>query len=137
MRQIGRTTVLGIMVVATGIAVLASKTAWWDARAAAIGGIDARVVATNIPGASAISQVYTFLSGGTLMPGGCTNPSPIPTKFLGYTMQGARRAASAPPLPKAEAASHDGSDGCMLDEAAHYDQLSADADRAAQDVAVL
>jgi hypothetical protein len=89
MRRIGRTAVLGIIVVATGIALLASETAWRDARAAEIAGIDARVVAANIPGASAISQVGTFLSGGTLMPGGCTNPSPIPTKFLGYTMQGA------------------------------------------------
>jgi hypothetical protein len=85
MSQIGRTTVLGTMIVATGIAVLASETAWRDARAAAIAGIDARVVATNIPGASAISQVGTFLSGGTLMPGNCANPSPIPTNFPGYT----------------------------------------------------
>jgi hypothetical protein len=77
------------MAVATGMAVLASETAWRDARAAAIEGIDARVVATKIPGASAISQVGTFLSGGTLMPGGCTNPSPIPTKFPGYTVPGA------------------------------------------------
>jgi hypothetical protein len=85
MRQIGRTTVLGIMVVATGIAVLASETAWWDARAAAVAGIDARVVASNIPGASAIAQIGTFLN--VPPPGACANP--IPSKFPTYIEPGA------------------------------------------------
>jgi hypothetical protein len=51
--------------------------------------IDARVVATNIPGASAIAQVGTFINGGTLTPGDCANPSPIPTKFPAYVQPGA------------------------------------------------
>jgi hypothetical protein len=73
------------MVVATGIAVLASETAWQDARAAAIAGIDARVVATNIPGASAIAQIGTFLD--VPPPGACANP--IPSKFPAYIEPGA------------------------------------------------
>jgi hypothetical protein len=85
MRQIGRTTVLGIMVVATGIAVLASETAWWDARAAAVAGVDAHVVATNIPGASAIAQIGMFLN--VPPPGACANP--IPSKFPTYIEPGA------------------------------------------------
>jgi hypothetical protein len=85
MRQIGRATVLGILVVATGIAALASETTWWDARAAAIASIDARVVATNIPGASAIGQIGTFLN--VPPPGACANP--IPSKFPTYIEPGA------------------------------------------------
>src|SRR5207248_7490447 len=88
MRQIGRSTALSIMVVATGIAVFTSEAAWRAARADRIQRINARVVAVNIPGASAISQIGTFVSGGTLMPGGCANPSPIPTKFSTYTLPG-------------------------------------------------
>ena len=88
MRQIGRSTALSIMVVATGIAVFTSEAVWRAARADRIQRINARVVAVNIPGASAISQIGTFVSGGTLMPGGCANPSPIPTKFSTYTLPG-------------------------------------------------
>jgi hypothetical protein len=83
MRQIGRIIALGILVVA----LLASESEWGEARAVA--GINARVVATNIPGASTIAQVGTFVSGGTLTPGDCPNPSPIPTKFLAYIRPGA------------------------------------------------
>jgi hypothetical protein len=66
MRQIGRTTALGLMFVATGVAVLASEAMRQEARAQAVAGINASVVAVNIPGASAIAQIGTFVSGGTL-----------------------------------------------------------------------
>ena len=89
MRRIGRTTALGVMAVATGITVLASDAPWRDARAHAVVAIPARVVAVNIPGASAIAQIGTFVSGGTLSPGNCPNPSPIPSKFSAYTGTGA------------------------------------------------
>jgi hypothetical protein len=91
MRQIGRTIALGILIGAA----LASESKWGEARAQALAGINApvvvnaRVVATNIPGASAIAQVGTFVSGGTLTPGDCANPSPIPTKFPTYILPGA------------------------------------------------
>jgi hypothetical protein len=81
MRQIGKTTALGILVVAAGMAALASGGGWWGARAQAVVGINARVVATNIPGASAIAQIGTFLTGG------CA--APIPTSFQSYTASGA------------------------------------------------
>jgi hypothetical protein len=93
MRQIGKTTALGILVVAAGMAALASGGGWRGARAQAVVGINGRVVATNIPGASAIAQVGSFLTGGTLTPAGapapgdlikCANPGPIPNKFPGY-----------------------------------------------------
>jgi hypothetical protein len=91
MRQIGRTIALGILIVA----MLASESKWGEARAQTLAGINARVVvnarvvATNIPGASAIAQVGTFVSSGTLTPGDCANPSPIPTKFPTYILPGA------------------------------------------------
>jgi len=85
MRQIRRTIALGILIAAT----LASESKWGEARAQALAGINARVVATNITGASAIAQVGTFVSGGTLIPGNCANPSPIPTNFPTYILPGA------------------------------------------------
>jgi hypothetical protein len=90
MRQIGRTTALGLMFVATGVAVLASEAVRQESLARAITDIKASVVAINIPGASAIAQIGSFINGGTLTSGNnnCTNPSPIPTKFLGFTQLG-------------------------------------------------
>jgi hypothetical protein len=58
MRQIGRTIALGILIF---VAALASESKWGEARAQGLADIDARVVATNIPGASAIAQVGTFV----------------------------------------------------------------------------
>ena len=76
----------GIMALAAGIAVVDGDAAWQAARAQAITAINARVIATNIPGASAISQVGTFLN----------NPAPalhcahpIPTLFPSYIQPGA------------------------------------------------
>ena len=60
MRLIGRTTLLGTIVVVTGIAALASETGWRQARAQTVADINAHVVAANIPGASAIAQIGTF-----------------------------------------------------------------------------
>jgi len=93
MRQISRPTALAIMAVALGIATLDGEAVWRAARAGGTQGINARIVAVNIPGASAIAQIGTFVNGGTLDPSPigkpCANPSPIPTKFPGYTGQGA------------------------------------------------
>jgi hypothetical protein len=60
------------------------------ARAEGVENVNARVVAVNIPGASAIAQVGTFVPpGGTLTPGptpaGCASPGPIPKNFATYT----------------------------------------------------
>jgi hypothetical protein len=65
---------------ALGIATLDGEAVWRAARADGIQGINARVVAINIPGASAISQVGTFLSVPPVACGG----SPIPTHFPSY-----------------------------------------------------
>jgi hypothetical protein len=59
MGQTSRHTALGIMAVAAGIAVLGGEIAWPGEIPPAL---DARVVAINIPGASAIAQVGTFLN---------------------------------------------------------------------------
>jgi hypothetical protein len=90
--KIRKFATFGIMAVAAGIATLDGEPAWRAARADGIQGIKARIVAVNIPGASAISQVGTFVSGGSLTPAppsGCKNPSPIPTNFSAYTQRGA------------------------------------------------
>jgi hypothetical protein len=83
MGQTSRHTALGIMAVA-GIAVLGGEIAWPGARAQTISALDARVVAINIPGASAIAQVGTFLS----MPAPPCG-SPIPSFFPSYIQTGA------------------------------------------------
>lgn len=88
MRQISRPTALGLIAVAAVIAVLDGEAAWRAARAEAILGIDASIVAVSIPGASTIGQIGTFLSTGTLTPGNCANPMPIPKNFPTYTLPG-------------------------------------------------
>ena len=82
MGQTSRHTALGIMTVAAGIAVLGGEIAWPGEIPPAL---DARVVAINIPGASAIAQVGTFLN--VPPPGACANP--IPTKFPSFIQPGA------------------------------------------------
>jgi hypothetical protein len=83
----------GIFALAAGIAVLGGETQWQAAQAQPIPSISARVVAANIPGASAISQVGEFLnnsevcaikSDGTKIP----FPHPIPTLFPQFTTTG-------------------------------------------------
>src|SRR6516165_1323974 len=59
------------------------------ARAEPILGIEASVIAVDIPGASAIAQVGTFLSGPPIPLGQCTLPHPIPTSFGDFIKPGA------------------------------------------------
>jgi hypothetical protein len=66
--------------IAIGVILHASLAA-----AQAIPGINARLVAVNIPGASAIAQIGTFLN--VAPPAACANP--IPTKFATYIQPGA------------------------------------------------
>jgi len=77
---------------AAGIAIVDSDAGWQAARAQAIPHIQARVIATNIPGASAISQVGTFLLNAPPL-AMCTAtvafPSPIPTSFALFIQPGA------------------------------------------------
>src|SRR5712691_11798948 len=68
----------GIIALAAGIAVVDGVAARRAAWAQAIPNLDARVIAINIPGASAVSQVGTFLSGPPTPFGECTLPHPIP-----------------------------------------------------------
>jgi hypothetical protein len=85
MRQISRHAALSIMTLAAGIAVVDGDATWRAARAQELTDVDARVVAINIPGASAVSQVGTFLN--VPPPGACANP--IPTKFPAFIQLGA------------------------------------------------
>src|SRR5262245_23719072 len=79
----------GITALAAGVAVVDGNATWQAAQAQEIVQVQARVIATNIPGASAISQVGTFLLNNTSPPAMCTTttvppvpfPSPIPTSF--------------------------------------------------------
>jgi hypothetical protein len=74
----------GVMVLAAVTAVVGGDAVWQVARAQAVTRIDARVIAENIPGASAISQVGTFLNNP---PPACARP--IPTLFPTFTVPGA------------------------------------------------
>jgi hypothetical protein len=71
--------ILGVMALAAGISAFDAE----GARAEAIPLFDARVIAVNIPGASAVSQVGTFLHN----PASCS--SPIPTSFPSFIQPGA------------------------------------------------
>jgi hypothetical protein len=73
------------MALAAGITVAEGDAVWQAARAQAITNIKARVIATNIPGASAISQVGTFLNNP--VPPACAHP--IPTLFVPFIQPGA------------------------------------------------
>jgi hypothetical protein len=68
----------GVMVLTAVTAVVGGDAAWQVAQAQAVTSIDARVIAENIPGASAISQVGTFIPGRPTPFGQCTLPHPIP-----------------------------------------------------------
>jgi hypothetical protein len=64
MRQISRRAAVGIVALVAGTVVVGSGI-WRGARGQAtidIIDIDGHVIATNIPGASAVSQVGTFLN---------------------------------------------------------------------------
>src|SRR5712671_3470106 len=79
-RRISRRNALGIMTSAAGVTVLHGIIA---RQAVAAPAISARVVAMDIPGASAIAQVGTFLND----PQACARP--IPTNFPSYIQSGA------------------------------------------------
>ena len=85
MRQIGRHTALGLMALTAGFAVMEGEAGQRAAQAQGITSVDARIVALNIPGASAIAEVGTFLN--VPPPGACANP--IPSKFPSYIQPGA------------------------------------------------
>src|ERR1700722_7381771 len=63
----------------------AQNAPWQAAREHPITNVNARVIAIDIPGASAISQVGTFLNNP--VPPACAHP--IPTLFPSYTQPGA------------------------------------------------
>lgn len=75
----------GIMALAAGIAIVDGDAAFHAAQTQGISNVNARVVAVNIPGASAISQVGTFLNNP--VPPACAHP--IPVLFPSYTQPGA------------------------------------------------
>jgi hypothetical protein len=77
------------MALAAGIAIVDGDAAWQAARAQSITTINARVIATNIPGASAISEVGTFLNNSEICTGTIKYPHPIPTLFPDFIKQGA------------------------------------------------
>src|SRR5262245_27399391 len=82
-----RGIVLYIVTLTAGVTGFGGDGAWQEAnaQAQAITQVNARVIATNIPGASAISQVGTFLNNP--VPPACAHP--IPTLFLQYIQAGA------------------------------------------------
>jgi hypothetical protein len=89
MKQSSRCFVVTILAIVVGMTLVSGSSA----EAQAIQSLNARVVAINIPGASAIAQVGTFVPpGGTLTPGptpaGCASPGPIPKFFSAYTLPG-------------------------------------------------
>ena len=74
-----------IITLAAAIAVADADGPWQAARAQEITSIKARIIATNIPGASSISQVGTFLNNP--VPPACAHP--IPTLFASFIQPGA------------------------------------------------
>src|SRR5215468_919025 len=87
-----RRTVLSILAFAAGVTAFDGAGAWQAARAQAIVQVQARVIATNIPGASAISQVGTFLLNTpplVMCNATVPFPSPIPTSFASFIKPGA------------------------------------------------
>ena len=76
----------GIMALAAGIVVVDGDAAWQAARAEPITGIKARVIAWDIPGASAIAQVGTFLNNP---PPACARPIPTLVPLVHPTSRGA------------------------------------------------
>ena len=83
------------MALTAAIAIVGSGAVWQAARAQSIPTVTARVVATNIPGASAISQVGTFLNNSAVCSHTITGdailfPHPIPNPpFTSFIQPGA------------------------------------------------
>ena len=74
-----------VLALAAGIAGIGVDAAQHAALADEIAGINARIVAVGIPGASALAQVGTFLN--VAPPKACANP--IPSKFPSFIVAGA------------------------------------------------
>src|SRR6266481_3190005 len=75
----------GIIGLAVGIALLSGDAASQAVRTQAITNVNARVIAVNVPGASAVSQVGTFLNN--TVPPACAHTRPVP--FLHPTRRSA------------------------------------------------
>jgi hypothetical protein len=80
-----RASILSIFSLAAGIAVFDGDAPRHPAWAQGIPALHANVIAINIPGASAVSQVGTFLNNP--VPPACANP--IPNKFPTFIQPGA------------------------------------------------
>ena len=89
MKRYIRFVVVAFPAVIAGMMLVSGSTTAGEA----IKSLNARVVAINIPGASAIAQIGTFVVGGNLDPSPigtpCANPNPIPKSFASYTRPGA------------------------------------------------
>jgi hypothetical protein len=85
MRLASKGMSLTILALGAGMIVLGGQSVSRATPAQAIQSVDARIVAVNIPGASAIAQIGTFLN--VPPPGACANP--IPSKFPAYIQPGA------------------------------------------------
>src|SRR3984893_4861617 len=86
LRQISRRIAVSKMALAGAFAVLigdpAGRAAW---AAQSVSSVDARLIAINIPGASGVAQVGTFLNSP--VPPACAHP--IPPLFPAYIQPGA------------------------------------------------
>jgi hypothetical protein len=89
MKRYIRFVVGSALAIGAGMTLVSGSTAAGQV----IHNLNARVVAINIPGASAIAQIGTFVIGGTLDPSPigapCANPNPIPKNFSGDIQAGA------------------------------------------------
>src|ERR1700758_861652 len=75
------------MALASGLGVVGAGPLWRAARADPVPELPAAVIATNIPGASALSQVGEFLNKAPPLGTACA--SPIPRNFPQFTQAGA------------------------------------------------
>jgi hypothetical protein len=82
-KGISRRVALGMIAFAAGVAGLDAAASRRGFAAGPIPDIHARVIAINIPGASAVAQVGTFLNN----PQACARP--IPTNFPSFIQPGA------------------------------------------------
>ena len=88
MREIGIRAALRTIAIVTAATIAGAATGAEAVGASTAPGLHARVVAINIPSASAISQVGTFLYSGNSSELACGG-SPIPTHFPSYIKPGA------------------------------------------------
>jgi hypothetical protein len=84
MKQSRRCVAVSVLAIVAGMTLVGGSATAGEA----IQSLNARVVAVNIPGASAVAQVGEFVKGGDLGDKNCPNPMPIPSKFSSYTQPG-------------------------------------------------